>query len=357
MARDPEQHPPHGAAGRGRGRRTSAGWRSALVSLAVALVMPRAAAAGTPEVVVTIKPVHSLVAALLDGIAKPALLVDGAASPHTYALKPSDGRAIDRAQVFVRIGDTVDPFARKIVAGLDRKVTVVTLEQIPGLTLKSIRTGANFEAHHHDDPDHGGKKGHDHDKHSGKAKAKSKAKDHDHDHEGAVDGHVWLDPANARVIVAHLADVLTKRYPEHSLRVAENAGKLTARLGELESALDKRMRPFAGRPFIVFHDAYQYFEARFGLTAAGAITANSEVLPGAKRISELRRRVADLGARCVFAEPQFRAKVIETIVEGTKAKPGVLDPLGADIAPGPELYFTMMGNLAASFESCLADPS
>ncbi|MEW5961978.1 MAG: zinc ABC transporter substrate-binding protein [Pseudomonadota bacterium] len=328
------------------------------VAIALAILGTRPAAAETPEVVVSIKPIHALVAGLLDGIAKPALLVDGAASPHTYALKPSDGRALDRAHIFVRIGDSVDPFARKLVTGLDRKVTVVTVQDIPGMTLKTIRTGAAFEAHDHDDDHgHGAKKGHDHDKHSGKSTTKAKAKDHDHDHDGAVDGHVWLDPANARLIVAHLQDLLAKRYPDHATRVAENAGKLTARLGELESGLGRRMRALAGRPFVVFHDGYQYFEARFGLTAAGAITANPEVPPGAKRISELRKRIGDLGARCVFAEPQFRAKVVNSIIEGTKAKAGVLDPIGAEIASGPELYFTMMGNLAASFESCLADPS
>lgn len=351
MARVLERHPHHAAMGRGGVRRARAGWRLVLLSLAVAALVPRAAAADTPEVVVTIKPVHALVAGLLDGIAEPALLVDGAASPHTYALKPSDGRAIARAHVLVRVGDSVDPFARKIVAGLGRNVTVVTLEKIPGVTLKSIRTGANFEAHDHDD--HGAKKGHNHDKHSGKAKDH----DDDHDHDGAVDGHVWLDPANARVIVDHLRDVLAKRYPDRAARLADNAGKLTKRLSDLEASLAERMRPLAGRPFVVFHDGYQYFEARFGLTAAGAITANPEVPPGAKRISELRKRIADLGARCVFAEPQFRAKVINSVTEGTKAKAGVLDPIGAEIAPGPELYFTMMGNLAASFESCLADPS
>jgi zinc transport system substrate-binding protein len=338
----------------GVGRAMSRLW--ALV--VVAILGARPAVAETPEVVVTIKPVHALVAGLLDGIAKPALLVDGAASPHTYALKPSDGRALDRAHVFVRIGDSVDPFARKLVSSLDREVTVVTVEKVPGLTLGTIRTGAAFEAHDHDDePGHGVKEGHDHDRHSGKSKAKSKSTREDHDHEGNIDGHVWLDPANARVVVAHLQEVLAKRYPDRAARVAENAGKLSARLDELENALAARMRPLAGRPFVVFHDGYQYFESRFGLTAVGAVTANPEVPPGAKRISELRKRIGELGARCVFAEPQFRAKVIESILEGTKARSGVLDPIGTEIAPGPELYFTMMGNLAASFESCLADPS
>ena len=186
------------------------------------------------------------------------------------------------------------------------------------------------------------------------------SKDHDHGegHEDAgVDGHIWLDPVNARKLVAHLQGVLGRRYPDLADRLAANAGALTARLDELESQLAERMRPLAGRSFIVFHDAYQYFEARFGLTAAGAITVNPEVPPGAKRISQLRARIKEAGARCVFAEPQFRAKVIDSIAEGTAARSAVIDPIGADVAAGSEHYFKMMGNLAASFEACLADPS
>lgn len=361
--------PRRAAAARGGFR---AGVRVAALWLGLALATPAALADG-PQVVVTIKPVHSLVAGLLEGIARPDLLLDGPASPHTYSLKPSDARSLDKADLFVRVGPSVEPFTERIISSLPSRVEVVTLQEVAGLELRNVRTGAAFEAHDHGHDTskhahsnekqkhaHKGKHAHkDEHRHASKGKAGT-SKDHDHGegHEDAgVDGHIWLDPVNARKLVAHLQGVLGRRYPELAGRLAANAGALTARLDELESQLAERMRPLAGRSFIVFHDAYQYFEARFGLTAAGAITVNPEVPPGAKRISQLRARIKEAGARCVFAEPQFRAKVIDSITEGTKARSAVIDPIGADVAAGSEHYFKMMGNLAASFEACLADPS
>lgn len=339
------------------GRVRLARWTGWLVApVAALLALP--AAAESPRVVVTIKPIHSLAAGLLEGIAVPVLLIDGRASPHSYALKPSDARALNNAHVFVRVGPSVEPFTSRIVSGLPQSVKRVTLESIPGLVQRHVRTGTAFEAHE-DDAEHA------HAMDYSDAHIPS-AQHHDVHHHGgqeagprasAVDGHIWLDPVNAKLIVSHLNDVLAERYPDSRARLAENAQKLAARIDELEETLGERVGPLSGRPFIVFHDAYQYFEARFNLTAVGAITVNPDVPPSAKRISDLRAKISQLGARCVFAEPQFRARIIETIIQGSPARAGILDPIGFDLEPGPDLYFTLMRNLAAALETCLADPA
>lgn len=334
-----------------------------LLGAFLSLVSPAAAdQAGKPRVLVTIKPVHSLVAGLLDGIATPELLIDGRASPHSYALKPSDARALNRADVFIRVSESVEPFTAKIIAGLPSSVEVVTLDKVPDLVLLKVRTGATFEAHAHGAHEEHEEHEHEHEQHGKTSEEHDKADAHageaDHDHApGAIDGHIWLDPANAKLIARYLEATLAKRFPSHKERLGDNARKLTERIDALQASLEQRLHPIEGRPFVVFHDAFQYFELRFGLAAAGAITVNPEVPPGAKRISALRAQISKLGARCVFAEPQFRAKVVNAIAEGTKARVGVLDPIGFDLAPGSDLYFSLMTNLAGGLEACLADPA
>lgn len=285
-----------------------------------------------PKVVVSIKPIHSLVARLLDGIATPRLLVTGAGSPHTFALKPSDVRALNDADVFVRVSDALEPFTRAIVRSLPQMVEVVTLSEVPGVKLLDRRTGATFETH-----EHGGD---------------------EHEHNGGVaDGHIWLDPENAKAIVAELARVLSRRSPEHSARIMENAARLATDIDAMTSDIAADTAALKGKPFVVFHDAYQYFERRFGLDAAGAITVSPEQQPSAKRLVELRRRIASLNAVCVFAEPRFQPGLVAAITEGSNAHVGTLDPEGSGLEPGPDLYITLMRNLATGFRTCLAPPS
>jgi zinc transport system substrate-binding protein len=286
------------------------------------------------NVVASIKPVHSLAAEILAGIGTPKLLVAGSASLHTYALKPSDARAVNAADVFIRVSEDLEPFTAKLVRSLAKSVKVVTLANAPGIRLLDKRLGATFERQ-----GHGGKKhGHDHD--HGDAK-------------GARDGHIWLDPENAKAMARAIALALAERSPADAERIRANAARLEAKLDELNTELARELQPVAGKPFIVFHDAYQYLEARYGLTAAGSITLSPEMQPSAKRIGEVRARIAALGAVCVFAEPQFRSKLLDTVIEGTRAKAAVLDPEGGLTEPGPEHYVTVMRKLAAGFRACL----
>ena len=287
-------------------------------------------AAGT-AVVVTIKPVHALVAGVMRGIAEPKLLVRGSASPHTYALTPSDAAALYKATIFFRVSPQLEPFTPKIVRALPKQVQVVSLMDAPGLELIALRRGPAFE---HDSA---------HMAHAGAA--------------DIIDGHAWLDPENAKVMVAYVAQTLSQEDPTHSAAFRSNAQDLRQRLELLKRELEQTLKPVANRPYIVFHDAMHYFERRFSLKAVGSISVSPEIPPSAARLTELRRKLRDVGAQCAFAEPQFSMALVSTIIEGTGARVGVLDPEGINLAPGPDLYFTLMRTLAADLTRCLTMPA
>jgi zinc transport system substrate-binding protein len=308
------------------------------------LVSLGTAARAEPKVVVTIKPIHSLTAGIMAGIAEPRLLIDGAGSPHTFALKPSDARALNEADVVLRVSDTLEPFMDKVIKSLPKSVRVVALDATPNLTLFDLRTGGAFEAHGHGD------KGHSHQ--HGK-KGSGKAHDHNHDHAGGVDGHLWLDPANAKLMVAYIADVLATEMPEHTDRLKRNAAELSKKLDQLSEELDAMLKPVGDKRYIVFHDAYQYLERRYGLQPIGSVTISPDMAPSAKRLSELRRKITELKAVCIFAEPQFEPKLVRTIAEGSKVRSATLDPLGAAVPAGPDLYFMVLQTLASDLANCL----
>ena len=170
---------------------------------------------------------------------------------------------------------------------------------------------------------------------------------------GAFDAHVWLDPVNAKAFVHEIEETLAAADPANAEKYESNAKALTAKLDDLVHDVEHDLEPVRGRGFIVFHDAYQYFEKRFDMTAAGSITVSPDVRPGADRIHEIREKVTGLKAACVFSEPQFEPKLVSVIVEGTSAKSGVLDPLGAGLEAGPDMYFNLIRDMAKSFRVCL----
>jgi zinc transport system substrate-binding protein len=283
------------------------------------------------KVVVTIKPLHSLVSHVMAGAGTPELLVKGTASAHTYALKPSDASSLGQADVFFRMSETMEPFTAKIAKSLPKSVQVITLQSTRGLKLYPRRTGATFEG----EDDHG---------HAG----------HDHAHgNDKMDGHAWLDPVNAKALADRIAQVLAAKEPAKAGLYRANAAALKTKLDELSAELSRDLAPAAGKPYVVFHDALQYFERRFGLTAVGSIAISPEVAPSAKRLSTLRKKIASLGAVCIFTEPQFDTRLIENVAEGTKARTGPIDPEGAKIEPGPDLYFQLLRGLARDLKGCL----
>jgi zinc transport system substrate-binding protein len=292
-----------------------------------------AGAAADLSVVVTIKPLHALVAQVMAGAGTPQLLVQGVGSAHTYALKPSDAAKLNHADIFFRMSEIMEPFTAKVAKSLPKRVQVVTLQDTPGLKLLPRRTGSTFEDEHHDGHSHG----------------------HDHKHAPAtIDGHAWLDPVNAKLMVDRIAQALSAKEPANAAVYRANADALKAKLDALSAELARDLAPVAGKPFVVFHDALQYFERRYGLKAVGSIAVSPEVPPSAKRLSTLRKRVASLGAVCVFAEPQFDTRLPNNLVEGTRARTGTVDPEGAKIEPGPDLYFALLRNLAKDLQACLA---
>lgn len=292
-----------------------------------------------PNVVASIKPVHSLVAAVMAGVGEPTLIVKGAASPHTYALRPSDAGALESADIVFWTGHGMELFLADALDTLAPNAEIVELAEAPGITLLPVREGGAFEPHSHE----GEGEDHDHD-HEG----------HDHDHEhDAGDMHFWLDPENAKLMVTEIAATLAKADPENAAAYQANAATEIVALDALETEIAADLAPVRDKPFIVFHDAYQYFEARFELSLAGSITVTPDVMPGAARIGELKAKVAELGATCVFAEPNFEPTIIKAITEGSSAKSGVLDPEGGALTEGADLYPTLLRGLATSLVDCL----
>lgn len=329
-------------------------------AMGLSLAIPAVLLAGTvqaaepPVVVTSIKPIHSLVSAIMQGVGTPALIVDGAASPHTYSLKPSNARVLQNAKVVFWVGPGMEAFLEKPLAALGSDAVVAELEDAPGLVRLPFREGGAFEAHDHgdeDDHDHA-EAGHDH------------GHDNDHGHEdghhhehGEYDTHLWLDPMNAKAMAAEITTTLVAADPANAITYEANSKALDEKLDALDKEIATIVAPVKDKPFIVFHDAYQYFEHRYDIRVAGSITVSPETIPGAERVSEIHRKVGDLGATCVFAEPQFEPRLIDVVIEGTKARSGVLDPEAATLQAGPDLYFTLMRGIANSMKDCLSRES
>lgn len=312
----------------------------AMTALAAAAVAVLVWAAAQPalagiRVVASIKPVHSLAASIMQGVGEPRLLIPGTVSPHGGALRPSQARALREADLVFWIGPEMETFLERPLAGLARGGAAVALSQAPDVKLLALREGGVWPAHEPAAEDTG-----------------------EHDEEGQGHGdhdmHIWLDTDNARAMAAEIAAALTRIDPAHRAAYAANAKALDARLAALDEEIRTRLAPVREQSYIVFHDAYQYLEARYGLSPAGAVTLSPEIKPGARRIAELRRAVRARGAVCVFAEPQFEPRLLATLTEGTGARSAELDPLGADVPPGPDAYAAIMRALAGGIADCLS---
>ncbi len=302
----------------------------AVVMVALGLTAPVAGLAAGPKVVVSIAPLHSLASGVMAGVATPELLVSGNASPHHFMLKPSQARLLSEADLVLWVGPSIEGFLQRPLRGRD-DVSLMLLAQ-PGMSLLEARSGGAWQEGHDDHGHH-----------------------HHHEHEGDFDGHLWLDPRNAEAAVRALVVRLSALDAPNHARYRANGEQLIARLQALDNELAQQLAPLRAKPYLVFHDAYHYFEHRYGLQAVGALTIDPERRPGAKRLQEIRQRIAELRVRCVFSEPQFSPSTVEVVLEGTGARAGVLDPTGAGLAPGAELYFELMQNLAQGLRVCLVD--
>lgn len=301
-----------------------------------------AAAAEPPRVAVSIAPLHSLAATVVAGVSEPYLLVRGGASPHSYALSPSDSRALSEASLVVWVGEGLEGFLAKPLSTLGGHARTLELSELEALAHYDRRASGAWRE---DDEEASGERahGHTHDKAGGEG----------HDHRGRVDPHLWLDTRNAAAIMVAISEALSGIDPANATVYRANAAAGGARMRTLHDEIDAQLEPVRDRPFIVFHDAWQYFEREFRLTAAGAIALAPERKPGARTLMTIRRRIAEAHVRCVFSEPQFSPSLVKTVIRETSARSATLDPLGADLDPGPDLYPQMMRNLAASLSSCL----
>ncbi|MEM5473611.1 zinc ABC transporter substrate-binding protein ZnuA [Hoeflea sp. AS60] len=330
---------------------------SAVLSLAL-LPLWSAQSFASPRVVASIKPVHALVASVMEGVGTPDLIVGGAASPHAYALKPSQAKALENADMIFWVGHELESFLEKPIETIGSGARAVELMDVDGLNQLPFRQGGPFEVHSHADHADGD------DAHKGEDHAEAGGEDHDHDHdhnhdhdhhEGGFDAHLWLDPENAKVFVSAIGEALSEKDPANAATYAANVARTNQKLDALIEEVNATLAPVHGKQFIVFHDAYQYFEKRFDMEAAGSITVNPEVRPSAERVSAIQDKVRELNAVCAFSEPQFDSQLIDVAIEGTEARTAVLDPLGATIDDGPELYFQLIRNLATSMHDCLQD--
>jgi zinc transport system substrate-binding protein len=308
----------------------------AALRLALALLgaaVPASAGAG-PQVVASIPPVHSLVAGVMDGVGTPGLLVGATASAHTYSLRPSEARLLQQAELVFWIGPAYETFLEKPLEALAANATIVRLIDMPGIKTLPARAGGAWEEHSHDGHDHA----------------------HSHDAKGRAsepDGHLFLDPENAKAMVRGAVEALAAADAANATRYRSNGAAVLARLDGLDAELSATLAPLRDKPFIVFHDAYQYFEARYGLNAVGSITVSPERPPGARRLQRLRRKIGELKAVCVFAEPQFEPTLVRTVIERTQARTGVLDYMGVANPPSRDSYFETMRGMARALATCL----
>ncbi len=309
------------------------------------------------KVVASIKPIHSLASYLMDGIAKPDLIVDGYASPHGFALKPSHAKMLQNADIVFWVGEDLENFLEKPLSSIAKKAEKIELLEVKGLNKLKFRERNIFDDHE-DHDDHGHKKKDDHDDHNHDSHAKKKDGHDDHDdhdgHEGhnhgEFDPHIWLDPINAKVILFEMSKHLIENDPSNETAYRANLSKAYKEIDKLTKDVTAELNESTAS--IVFHDAYQYFEKRFNVNILGAFTVNTDVLPGAEQLAEIREVIEHDKVACVFSEPQFNPDIIKAVAKDTNIKTGIVDPLGATLNPGKNLYFDLIKNMSKSFKGC-----
>ena len=306
-------------------------------------LMSTSVMADVPNVAADIAPVHSLVSRVMDGIGAPKLVVQSGASPHGYRLRPSEAKALQDADLVFWMGEELTPWLDGALKTLASKASITTLMDQEGVILHDFRESVLFEAHDHSD--HNDEK--DHDDHDD-------GKDHDdHDDHGGHDPHSWLSPENAKLWLNIIASKLSVSDPENAATYFMNAAAGQTEIEEMITEVSATLKPVQGGKFVVFHDAYQYFENDFDFYASGAISLSDASDPSPARAAKIQKRIRDEGIQCVLAEPQFKRGLVATVMEGSEATASVIDPLGADLKTGPKLYTQLIINMAKTLRNCL----
>ena len=302
------------------------------------------------KVVTTIKPLHSLISNVMDGVGEPSLIIEGSTSPHSFVLKPSHAKLIEQADIIFWIGEDIETFMEKPLESIAKNAKKVSFMELSSIEKLKFREENIFEHEDHDDHGHDEKKDHDDHGHDEKKDHDDHGDGHEGHHHGEFDAHIWLDPANAKEMLHEIAHELADLDPANADKYESNADNTIKSIDDMISSVSSSINKNA--KFIVFHDAYQYFEKRFGVATAGALTLNTDVLPGAKQISEIQEVIAEREIKCIFSEPQFNPKIIETIAQDTGIKTGVLDPLGSIFDAGKSQYFTLINDLGDKLKDC-----
>ena len=331
--------------------------RKLLTLSLTATLMGGTAYADTLQVAVDIAPVHSLVARVMDGVGTPDLIIQPGASPHEYSLRPSEAAALQDADLVFWIGPDLTPWLTDTIETLAPDAAVTALLEADGTIELEFREGALFEAHDHgNDEDHDEEDDHkdhdDHDEEGHEGHADEEAGHDDHGH-SAYDPHAWLSPQNAKTWLNVIAGELSAADPDNAGAYFANAAAGRAEIEALIGEVTATLNPVRDGQFVVFHDAYQYFEMDFDLPASGAISIGDASDPSPARIAEIQDRIAEQGINCVLAEPQFNPGLVATVLDGTEAQTGILDPLGSDLEPGPALYPQLIRNLSTALAGCM----
>ncbi|QIW15254.1 zinc ABC transporter substrate-binding protein [Pasteurellaceae bacterium RH1A] len=328
---------------------------------ALALTVLSATSLANADVLTSIKPLGFIASAITDGVTQTQVLLPASASPHDYALKPSDVSKINQADLVIWVGEDMEAFLEKSLEGKLPKEKVLTLQEVPAL---EELVEAAEEAHDHDDDHkHGHKHAHKHEhKHEHKHDHKHEHKhahshDHDHDHHGHShdeDWHIWLSPQAAGIIAEQIADRLGQQLPDQKAKIADNLAQFKTALAAKNEEISQQLASVKNKGYYTFHDAYGHFESAYGLKSLGSFTINPTVAPGAKTLDKIKRDISKNQAACLFAEPQFTPKVIESLSKNTKVGVGQLDPLGEKVELGKNAYPEFLQGLANDFRACLA---
>ena len=313
------------------------------------------------KVVASIKPIHSLVSYLMDGVSKPSLIVDGYASPHGFALKPSHAKMLQEADIIFWVGEDLENFLEKPLSSIAKKAEKIELMEAHGLNKLKFRERNIFDDHDDHGHEDGHKKKDDHDDHDDDGHKKKddhghdedghkKKDDHEGHHHGEFDPHIWLDPINAKIILNEMVEHLIENDAKNASTYKSNLDKALKDIDKLTMEVMTELNQSTSS--IVFHDAYQYFEERFNVNVLGAFTVNTDVMPGAEQLAEIREIIEHDKVSCIFSEPQFNPDIINAVAKDMDIKTGVLDPLGATLNPGKDLYFDLIKNMSKSFKGC-----
>lgn len=313
------------------------------ISLIFVLFVPSLAALAQPvEVLTSIKPLQLIAAAVQDDLGQPEVLLPPGASPHHYALRPSDVRRVREADLMYWIGPDMETFLMRVLEGRSRPD--VPVQNLSGLTLR----------HFAESDDHGDEHEHEHAGHDGHDHGSELADKHDHDHRpGNLDAHLWLLPANAKIIAAKMALDLAELDPANAERYQANAQAFNQRLDQLEQRIKAQIKTVSNKPYFVFHEAYDYFESAYGLKHTGVFSLLADVQPGARHVAAMRERLQQTGPACIFSEPPLRPRLAQTLSEGLPVKLAELDAMGGSLPADSSGYEALIENLANELVGCL----